>query len=205
MNFPAVSCARFLMSIGLAGVFVATSALAAEPVSCVIDRKATLALDENAFDQDRNRGWRPLAERSECRPVAADLIRDYRNSGKRLADEHLLFWHEGQLRALMGQVDQSVALFKQSRMAPAPQIPEIGLAAWNNYADATIAFMQNDRAGLLAAREALRKLPPPLDRNGKEIPRNQAWNLDVVNGLVNCLGSSYEKSYSQECRTRTAE
>ena len=43
---------------------------------CIENRSALLALDQKAFDQTLDSGWRPIANRPECRLAAADLIRD---------------------------------------------------------------------------------------------------------------------------------
>jgi hypothetical protein len=49
---------------------------------CEFDREKLLALDQDAFDQDMNGGWRKLGNVPKCQSVAADLIRDYRVLGK---------------------------------------------------------------------------------------------------------------------------
>ena len=47
---------------------------------CSYDREALMALDEHSFDQDLAGGWRKLADIPDCREIAADLVRDYRES-----------------------------------------------------------------------------------------------------------------------------
>ncbi|MCI1142827.1 hypothetical protein MOP88_11930 [Sphingomonas sp. WKB10] len=130
---------------------IAQAALAAGP--CHYDRAAMLALDQAAFDQDMTGGWRKL-EQDGCEAEAADLIRDWRIAHK--AQDTILFWHEGQLRADIGQTAQAIALFRQS-YKPAAQ-DRIG---WNHYVDGTIAFHPRPRRlrcrpgaprGLAAAR-----------------------------------------------------
>ncbi|MEQ8433194.1 MAG: hypothetical protein RIA71_03045, partial [Oceanicaulis sp.] len=40
---------------------------------------ALLALDQDAFDQDMNGGWRVVARQDSCRAAAADLIEVWRD------------------------------------------------------------------------------------------------------------------------------
>jgi len=158
--------------------------------SCEVDRERMLALDEHAFDQDMSGGWRRLAQSPRCRAVAADLIRDYRAHNKK--ETPLLTWHEGQLRADMGDTAAAIALFERSYK------PAAESSAWNKYVDATIAFLRGDRKAFDAAREALAALPRPAgfdlrDAGGKPVP----WpvNLDVVDRLGRCFGMTYSEAY----------
>ncbi|MEV8693194.1 hypothetical protein AB0014_25850, partial [Klebsiella pneumoniae] len=92
--------------------------------SCGYDRAVLMALDEDSFDQNPKGGWRSLSDR-KCYAEAAHLVRAYREA-KRRKRPSILFWHEGQLRALLGQTDAAVALFDAAREPPAND--EIG---WN--------------------------------------------------------------------------
>ena len=70
------------------------------------DRAALLALSPADFDQDLEGGWRPLGEKPECAAIAADLLAAYRKArwGDLTQSElHTNYWHEGQLRAGLGQ------------------------------------------------------------------------------------------------------
>lgn len=161
--------------------------------TCVGNKAELLALDQTTFDQDPNRGWRPIARKPGCRLAAADLVHDYRVANE--PDSPLLHWHEGQLRALEGHADEAARLFERSRR-PASE-DDIG---WNHYVDATIAFLRKDMEELESARDALAGLPEPkdfspVDRNGN--PVTIAWppNLDVVDALITCFGRSYEEAY----------
>ncbi len=152
-----------------------------------------MALDIHAFDQDLNGGWRPIAQRDGCVDEAADLIRAYREfvTSRTL----ILYWHEGQLRAELGETEAAIALFERSRREPADD--EYG---WNHYVDATIAFLRQDRSALEAARGRLAKAKVPdfpADWRGSRGP----MNLDVVDGLLSCFGRSYKDAYgAKECR-----
>ncbi|MDP9086570.1 MAG: hypothetical protein M3N02_07380 [Pseudomonadota bacterium] len=88
---------------------LAQAAVAAQ--GCQYDRAALMALDQDAFDQDMTGGWRKL-EYDGCEAEAADLIRDWRVAHK--ANDHVLVWHEGQLRAGLGQTTAAISLFRQS-------------------------------------------------------------------------------------------
>ena len=166
--------------------------------ACAYDRQQMLALDLRAFDQDMDGGWRALSRREGCTLAAADLIRDYRHS-RRLSDT-ILYWHEGQLRASAGQTEPAIALFEQSR-----KNPDDGFG-WNSYVDATIAFLRRDRPALLAARDALARLPmpagfAPVDTEGRPLQIRWPMNMDIVDAFVACFGRSYSEAYGGACRT----
>lgn len=76
---------------------------------CTFDRAKLLALDEYSFDQDINGGWRAVAQHEQCTEVAADLIREYRETHGLVST--ILYWHEGQLRATAGSTDEAIRLF----------------------------------------------------------------------------------------------
>lgn len=176
--------------------------------NCAHDRAALLQLDERAFDQPTspNDGWRGLAARGGCGLVAADLIRDYRKH--HASNSPILYWHEAQLRAVAGQISVATTLMHQSTR-PDDQ------SGWNAYVDATIAFLQHDRAALLAAQSKLEQTPPPSGANvrpvgngyvevtyvnGKVSRMRWPLNSDVVEGFVRCFGKSYGEAYSSACR-----
>lgn len=161
--------------------------------TCHVDRAAELRLDEQHFDQDLEGGWRALDNRG-CKREAADLIRSYRLA-KHRSDERLLFWHEGQVRAMLGETSRAIDLFNRSK-APAS---EAGFG-WNLYVDGTIAFLRNDRATLLGARRALAALPPPptpltLTINGQSVRVPWPPNLNVLDSFLKCFGQPYSKAY----------
>nr|WP_310098296.1 hypothetical protein [Sphingomonas sp. BE138] len=148
-----------------------------------------LALGFEAFDQDMTGGWRELADKPGCGGAAADLIRAYRmNSQERIP---LLYWHEAQLRALNGDHAAAIPLMEKSRRAP-----EDDRFGWNPYADATIAFLGNDRKALLVARRRLDAVKRPAG-----LPADRPWppNLAVVDALIRCFGRSYRIAYGGTC------
>jgi hypothetical protein len=167
--------------------------LATEPGAflCMFNRAELLALDEHSFDQDMDGGWRAVARHEECTEVAADLIREYRET--RGLTSTILYWHEGQLRAHAGSTDEAIRLFEKSRKT-------FDIFGWNLYVDASIAFLRRDKPALLAAREALARLPRPEDFNPRDAQGNVvvvSWplNLSVVDGLITCFDRAYKEAY----------
>jgi len=179
---------------------------------CKYDEEALLALDVNAFDQDRNGvggGWRAIASIPGCELAAADLLAAYQ--ARHPHSSSVLAWHEGQLRASANQYDQAVPLLERARQ-PADQ----DIAGWNFYVDATIAFLQHDRSKLLDARGRLAAVAfpensgmPPLKDGIIEMPTQPGqptikmrWplNIDVVDGLIACFDRPYSEAYAASCR-----
>lgn len=182
----------------------ANAAWAAAP-DCAYDRARLLALDQDAFDQDMQGGWRPLSARPGCEPAAADLIRDYRQAHG--LKEDILFWHEGQMRATAGQSEAAAALMEAARR---PQ--EQDAFGWNPYVDATIAFLRRDRPAFDAAQARLAAVPAPpgqevrdgmieVHMSGGQVQKMR-WpmNVDVVEGLGNCFDKPYREAYDLACR-----
>jgi hypothetical protein len=192
--------------LGVLIVALTTQRSAAAQPQCNYDRTQLLALDEQHFDQDvKNGGWRALTAQPGCESVAADLIRDYRQSH----DSHatMLYWHEGQLRATAGDYPAAIALLEQARMPPSDS------SGWNFYVDATIGFLRRDRGALLEARSRLAAVRPlngmavqdgfvSLPMSSGQVAKVR-WppNLDVVDGLVHCFDQPYGAAYGSTCRS----
>ncbi|QTC86940.1 hypothetical protein [Brevundimonas pondensis] len=188
-------------------MFIALMALAiaqVEPVSvnepCPHDRAALLALSPADFDQDLEGGWRPLGEKPECAAIAADLLAAYRKA--RWADLtqselHTNYWHEGQLRAGLGQTQAA------TRLMMAGVNPEMSRSGFSDYALGTIAFLHQDRPGLIAARERLAALPKPADFDQAAQRFKAAYgfdlewpaNLKVLDGFIACFDRPYNEAY----------
>lgn len=182
----------FKMTVSEALELIGKSAPVAADVPCTFDRDQLLALNEHEFDQDMALGWRKLAMREKCQDEAADLIHDYREKHK--LDSPILFWHEGQVRAEMGQTEAAIRLFRLSRK---PSDPGTG---WNEYVEASVAFLRNDRPAFDKARAALAVLPQPAAWNLRK-PNGElvAWpmNLEVVDELGRCFGLPYKQAYGR--------
>jgi len=181
----------------VAALALAVLAPADGTTQCQYDRSAMLALDLPAFDQDMNGGWRTL-EAKDCAKEAADLIRVWREAhGSMGPADTLLSWHEGQLRADVGQYADAIRLFQAGRH-PAADDAKWG---WSLYVDGSIAFLRGDRRKLEAARTKLAALPRPAELkdavgpDGK--PRAVRWpmNIRVLDGFLHCWGQSYKAAY----------
>lgn len=176
----------------------------ADPVAasdtCAHDRAALLALSPADFDQNLNGGWRLVGDRPECAEIAADLLADYRTArwGELTPGElHVNYWHEGQLRAGLGQTDAA------TRLMMAGVNPAMSRSGFSDYALGTIAFLHQDREGLLAARERLAALPKPPDfddaarRFKAQYGFELKWpaNLSVLDGFIACFDRPYNEAY----------
>lgn len=166
-----------------------------QPPTCAFDRKAMLALDQRAFDQNPDNGWRKIAA-TGCDEAAADLIRDWRVEHK--SDDIILYWHEGQLRATIRQYDAAIDLFERSRKTKA----EDAGWGWNHYVDGSIAFLKGNKRALSKARGKLARLPKPknmgrvVDVDGNTVELEWPMNLNVLDAFLRCWGQSYAEAYA---------
>lgn len=196
----------FLFSM-LALVSAACASSDPEPVPvaheavCIENRETLLALPFDAFDQDMEGGWRSVQAKPGCALAAADLIRDYhaalRERGEPVILDTeqgsfvysktgvipLLYWHEGQVRAMSGQTEAAIMLF---HLSIKPE--EESLFGWNHYVRATIAFLEQD----FEALETERDLLATQDMRG--------LNTRAVDGLIACFYKPYSEAYSGMCR-----
>lgn len=175
---------------------LAHAAVAAQ--GCQYDRTALMALDQDALDQDMAGGWRKL-EYNGCAAEAADLIRDWRAAHR--AKDQVLVWHEGQLRANLGQTAAAISLFRQS-YKPVKEDQGMG---WNLYVDGTIAFLKEDREAFDAAKAKLAALPRPANfilegPDGKPVLVRWPLNMNVFDRLKRCWGQPYKVAYA--CSTK---
>ncbi|WP_290930705.1 hypothetical protein [Hyphomonas sp.] len=180
------------------------AAQAADGTPCFTDRDAYFSMDYWTFDQAPD-GLRSVSAKPGCELAAADLIRDYhaalRARGEPVSHAFpqgevqfsedgeipLLYWHEGQIRAMHGQPQEALDLFNKSIK---PEEQSIG--GWNEYVRATIAFVEGNRSALEAERANL----------VAKVPADNL-NLGVVDGLIVCFGRSYADAYgAPECNRR---
>lgn len=187
----------FLTFIILAIMALTGMAVPVRAAECPVDTERLLQLTPDAFDQDRNGGWRTLASRTGCEKAAADLIKTYiaRNWGR--IDQgslHILYWHAGQLQAQAGDGRLAIPLL-MAGVAPDQRRLDMG---FHEYALGTIAFLNGDLAGLKAARQRLSVLPQP-DTLKAEFKDHWPPNLGVLDGLIRCFGSSYAIAYGNDC------
>lgn len=184
-------------------VLLTAPAASPEPL-CVFDKAAVLALSPQAFDQDMNGGWRTLASKQACWTEAADLLAAYRDARwdrLRPNELHINYWHEGQMRAMIGQNERAVGLL----MAGGGPTSTGGFA---DYALGTIAFLNRDREALKSARARLAARPEPADFKAQRanfkskfnVDLRWPLNLDVLDGLIKCFDKPYSVAYGDSCR-----
>jgi hypothetical protein len=174
--------------------------------TCPIPKETTdqmLTLSLEAFDQDVSGGWRSLVETGGCQLRAAQVIDAYiaRNNGNlRPFQKQFLQFHAGQMWANAGQTRAAIAAFIASKNPDGKD---------NEYTDATIAFLQRDRAKFDAARAQLllQPKPPNFDDVAADFkvkfpqapPMVWPLNLDVVDKLGRCFDVPYGKAYQGTC------
>lgn len=150
-------------------------------------RSTDLALPYEAFDQDDHQGWRPL-EDAGCEAEAATLLADY--AGRQAHPHPVLAWHRAQMLAKAGRTADAITAARAT-LRPAGSDAGSGFD-WNDYANATIAFLQGDKAALDANRAKLAAATEQSEFNGP--------NLKSVDRLARCFGQPYKVAY--ECPAR---
>lgn len=142
------------------------------------------------FDLDKPGNWRAIEKVKGCEPTAAEMLSQYRERYEQLVP--LMAWHEGQVRASIGQYADAVALMRKSR-----RLADRDPAGWNLYVDATIAFLRKDRRQFQSAQRRLLALHKP-----PTWPAGASWpqNANVLRGLWKCFDRSYQTAYGEDCR-----
>ena len=165
---------------------------------CAPDGQIMLLQDYQTFDLT-GRGWRAVDQQPGCEAAAADLIARYRALQRGILQEpeaRTLRWHEGQVRAGLGDTAAALALLTTTH-DPDPA------SVWNPFVDATIAFLNKDRPALEAARDTLAAAPQPPEFEAmaadfeQRTGRRPVWppNLDVVRAFVTCFDRTYREAY----------
>lgn len=164
------------------------------------DKEAFFKLKSYEFDQNPNKGWRLLAKQDGCKKEAADLISAYLLRRPDNKNARTLRWHEGQMRALVGDYSRAIQLFSTSYNEPPQPF------GWNFYVAASIAFLEGDRETFLAERDALAKLPKPdaplwpiKDAQGNAMEMPWPMNMHIVDNLLKCFGRPYSEAYGGVC------
>ncbi len=177
--------------------------------ACDVDAErfdALMQLEHDAFDQDMDGGWRAVARQDGCEHAAADLLVAYMGHSPHFNPEQpgVIGWHAGQLLAVAGETEQAIPYFEARR---------VGERDWVLYVDASLAFLQRDRAAAEAARAELAELRPSeemmaarrqflADNPNITMPEGfveQPQNLGVVDRLLACWDMSYADAYSGAC------
>lgn len=143
-----------------------------------------LSMTYENFDQADN-GWRKYAKVG-CYHEMAILIDKYLDQNKDTLNKWQTIgvtWHAGQLYAFSNEYTIAKIRFTQSID---PNEPANTPLLWNDYVNATIAFIDKDMAKLQLYRDKI--------ANGPTINGKKA-NLNVVESLVNYFGQPYSVAY----------
>lgn len=193
--FVAAGCSR--QSFGLIKKNDASS-------ECSYDESTMLSLNEKSFDQTPL-GWRSIAkDNGNCYSAAANLISKYRE--KKKTASYLLYFHEGQLRAFLGENQAAIPLFEKAAR------PSGSDKFWNLYVSGTIAFISRDRPALKSildsfhsaqvkngVRTSFETFKTP---DGNTITVAVPLNVDVLEALDRCFDRPYREAYSAQCRKK---
>ena len=169
-------------------VLAALSLSAAQAADCPAQLKQHLATDlslaYDAFDQDDHQGWRPLGD-AGCEAEAAALIAAY--AAKQAHPHPVLAWHRAQMLAKAGRTGDAIDAARAT-LRP-PHADDSSGFDWNDYANATIAFLQGDRPALQKSRDLLAAAAQKSEFNQP--------NLRSADRLLRCFGQPYKIAY--EC------
>lgn len=182
--------APLLLSILFPGdAVVAQQSAPVDNRACLFDPDS-LDAGYREFDADKPGHWRAIEKVEGCEPAAAEMLAQYRERYEQLI--LLIAWHEGQVRASIGQYEDAIQLMEKSRR-PADRDP----SGWNPYVDATIAFLRKDRRQFDKSQRRLLAIRKP-----PNWPATANWpqNANVLRGLSNCFGRSYKVAYGDDCR-----
>ena len=148
------------------------------------DKRGSLGLDFDTFDQSSGAGWRQLAENGRFLE-AANLIDSYIKKHKNLNESQMtiLYFHAGQMYAFAD--DYKTALDRLNRSTYAEEPPDLPLR-WNAYVQATIAFLSKDLKRLKECREEIAEGPAS---------QGEKPNLDVVDRLIEHFEEPYSKAF----------
>lgn len=140
------------MRFAFLALFVWVAASCAHAADCDVDRTAVFAQDVQTFDQSPT-GWRSIGDTQGCELAAAQLINAVRLVNGDPDSIAMLNWHEGQLRAVAGEIR--------------PAIDRMNVAGMNAdpvnalYVQATAAFLARQRPALETIRARLAAQPEP--------------------------------------------
>jgi hypothetical protein len=172
-----------------------------------------LETDQQAFDQtfEGERTWRTIGSGEgleDCGIAQAAAIEAYLLYARphSVVNQQILRWHAGQALAGEGEYARALAFFRGT-------YDRLRRTEWNDYVDATIAFLEGDREALIEARDRLAEKAPSADEVAEKRAYFEAnpdrakmfadWentitkpmNMDVVEELVACFGRPYSEAY----------
>jgi hypothetical protein len=141
--------------------------------------RTDMDLSPDAFDQTEGQGFRALA-RTGCYREAGDLIEAWMR--RRDGVPSNVHWHLAQMRA---HHDDRPAAIAAARRSLRPDEAPSAAFKWNDYALATIAFLERDRAAFDRHRNALAA--------AASLHTGNTLNLK----LIDLLGRHFELDYLQ--------
>jgi len=136
-----------------------------------------LALPYDRFDQTQGAGFREL-DAQGCFKEAGDLLEEWMRANRR--EDESVRWHVAQQRAQQGDYPAAIR-WARGTLAAHEDFAREPLR-WNDYVLATIAFLEHDRAALVAHRNRIAE--------GSDYMGN-AINLKLVDALVAGFDGSY--------------
>lgn len=141
------------------------------------ERDKLMELSFDGFDQTMGEGWRKYSDRG-CKSEATSLLEDYfeiHHAELEGWQKRINRWHAGQIYASMDNYETARERFLVSYDADEAEHPEF---PWNDYVDATIAFIDGDREKLQKHRDRIAAT------EGQQ-------NLNVVDNLLEFFGEPY--------------
>ena len=181
---PVAACAQSSIRISKRNGTVFSDNQNTECQISIQDREALLNLDYNSFDQSLpDGGWRKY---QLCPLLTRELLDDYITKHQATLQKQewdVLVWHSGQISAMAGDYTDAISKMKKTFK---PMEKPTDAFLWNPYAKASIAFLEKDKARLLAERKKLTRGLSPFNR----------LNLRHVDAFIRCFESSYQAAYS---------
>jgi hypothetical protein len=174
-----------IIPIALLLVCGSSVVLGGEGSGCSIspaEHDTLMELSFDGFDQTMGEGWRKYSKQG-CKKEAASLLDEYFEVHRANLEgwqERINRWHAGQVYALMDDYETARERFLASYDPDEAEDPEF---PWNDYVDATIAFLDGDREKLQKHRDRIAAT------EGQQ-------NLQVVDNLLEFLGKPYSVAYS---------
>jgi len=155
------------------------------------EEQALIAKTYSEFDQSMGKGWRAYADRG-CYALCSKILDRYVTEHRATMLDwqiSVVTWHAGQMYAYDGVYDLARLRF---RATINPNEPKDTPILWNDYVNATLAFLDKDMDKLVFHRNRIAEGP---EFNGSKA------NLAVVDGLIRCFDKPYAVAYgSGECR-----
>lgn len=152
-------------------------------------RAEFLQMSYRQFDQSLGKGWRVFAG-AGAYADAAFLIEEYRAMHRETLSENelrILNFHAGQMFAFANDYAQARVRFAH---AVDPNVERNMVRLWNDYVEATMAFLDRDLVLLKQKRERMAGRPKFFFVTP---------NLNVVDAFIKCFEEPYAVAYSKKC------